>query len=138
LVKNYPLYGDRGTVVQWLQYAFNASAGEGSKEEWTAGALDKTTYLVQYRFLPGRQTSIQEAISYLFEADTARKTVKGSNPAARELLGGALPSKPKRPRISIPQRQRLIPKKEKAEPRSPLKPASSELAPPGSGRGGVL
>lgn len=94
LVKNYPLDGNRGTVEKWLQYSFMANPGSGNREEWTSGAVDATTYLVQYRVLPGPRSGVKETITYLFEADVSRRTVKGSNPSSRQLMAGASPPAP--------------------------------------------
>jgi hypothetical protein len=92
LVKNYPLDGERGTIGGWLQYSFASAPGSENGEKWDAGAVEESTYLVQYAVQrPGGK--VREAISYLFEADVARKTVKGKNPAARELLAGGPASK---------------------------------------------
>ncbi len=93
LVKNYPLDGNRGTVAQWLQYSFTANPGDDNREEWTAGALSGSSYEVQYRVVPGPQSSLPQSISYLFVADAQSQTVQGANAAAKQLLaGGQTPS----------------------------------------------
>ncbi len=135
LVKNYPLAGERGNVGQWLQYSFMANPGEGSREEWTAGAVDATTYLVQYQLLPGPKSAPREPIAYLFEADTSRRTVKGASPAARELLAGGPPVEQGKPaaqpaKKAAPRRKaaRRAPSRRQV-PLLPL-PSDSELLPP--------
>jgi len=129
LVKNFPLDGDRGTIGAWLQYSFAASPGEESTEKWDAGAVEESTYLVQYAVQPSGQ-KIREAITYLFEADVARKTVRGKNPAAQKLLAGgarpkAKPVKPKKKAV----RKRAAPTPPKEVPLLPL-PSDSDLVPP--------
>src|SRR3989338_265061 len=126
LVKNYPLDGNRGTVEKWLQYSFMANPSSGNKEEWTAGAVDATTYLVQYRVLPGLQSGVKESITYLFEADISRRTVKGSNPSSRQLMAGAAA-----PAQSPPRRKRQAAagsRKVKRLPQLPL-PSDKQLNP---------
>lgn len=128
LVKNYPLDGERASVGQWLQYSFAANPGNASKETWDAGAVDATTYLVRYTVVPGGSgSSAGEPITYLFEADLARKTVLGKNPAARALLSGAPPKakKPARPA----KRRAAVPPKKAEVPLLPL-PTEAELLPP--------
>lgn len=131
LVKNYPLDGERGTVERWLQFSYTADPGAGNREEWSAGAVDATTYLVEYKVLPGPGSAVKETISLLFEADTARGTVLGKNPRARELLAGGAPVSPKPAR---PAGKRVARKPKPAKPKEvpllPL-PADSELLPPG-------
>lgn len=126
LVKSYPLDGDRGTVGQWLAYSFMSAPG--GQDKWDAGAVEETAYLVQYTVLPkGR-----DAITYLFEADVARGTVMGKNPASRELLAGS-----SRPQVKkAPAKKRARPKRSapvktetKLLPQLPL-PSDTELLPP--------
>ncbi|MBI5630528.1 MAG: hypothetical protein HY921_06565 [Elusimicrobia bacterium] len=139
LVKDYPLDGDRGSVGQWLQYSFTANPGEANKEEWTAGAVESSVYLVQYRVLPGAQGKLKEPITYLFEADLSRKTVKASNPAARELMAGmpapapVVAPKPAPRARAKPRRQARRPqaKRRQGAPQLPL-PSDMELLPPAS------
>ncbi|MBI5884147.1 MAG: hypothetical protein HZB91_13715 [Elusimicrobia bacterium] len=89
LAKAYPLGGGRGTILAWMQYSFPSSPGDGSKEEWTAGAMDSSTYFVQYKFTPGPgSAALRDPVQYLFEVSLAAKTVVGKNPAAKELLAG--------------------------------------------------
>ncbi|MBI4376366.1 MAG: hypothetical protein HY549_07945 [Elusimicrobia bacterium] len=85
LVKNFPL-GQRGTVERWLQYSYMPRPDE---EEWTCGGgFDAETYTVEYRFSPkGRSNGIKPAI-YVFEADIARRIIRGINAPARELMTG--------------------------------------------------
>ena len=140
LVKEYPLDGDRATVAQWLQFQFMANPEAGNQEQWTAGGVDATTYLVQYQVRPGSKSSVKETISYVFEADVARKTVLGKNPAARELLGGS-PVKPaakpkakpkakaKPKKAAAAPRRKAVPAAPKEVPLAPL-PSDAELLPP--------
>ncbi|HAM35324.1 MAG TPA: hypothetical protein DEB40_11335 [Elusimicrobia bacterium] len=134
LVKNYPLDGDRGTVGQWLQYSFAANPGSASTERWNAGAVEESTYLVQYEVQPpGR-----ESINYLFEADVSRKTVKGKNPAARELLAGggavAKTAVSKAPAKSVRRVRQARPAKKRRKPvvrrSAPSRPKARPLPPP--------
>ena len=136
LVKEFPLDGDRGTVGQWLQYSFAASPGAADTEKWDAGAYEETTYAVKYTVQP----TGKDAITYLFEADVARRTVKGMNEAARQMLAGGTPAprgravakakpagtqKPRR----VPPRRAAPPPPPKEVPLLPL-PSDEELAPP--------
>jgi hypothetical protein len=127
LVKGYPLDGDRGTIGQWLAYSFMSAPG--GQDKWDAGAVEESTYLVQYTVLPkGR-----DAITYLFEADVARGTVMGKNPASRELLAGSSRPTPKKAVVkkrSRPKRSAPAPKVEtRLLPQLPL-PSDTELLPP--------
>lgn len=130
LVKGYPLYGERGTIGQWLQFSFTADPANGNVEKWDAGAVEASTFLVQYTVQPGGKT-IHEAITYLFEADLIRRTVRGKNPAAVELLSGGpalqkvVKKKPAKKRRAAPPAA-VVPKQ---LPQLPL-PSDSELAPP--------
>jgi len=133
LVKNFPLDGDRSTVVAWLQYSFAASPGAQPLEKWDAGAVEESTYLVQYTVQPSGQ-NLREAITYLFEADTARKTVRGKNPAALELLAGGSRPKAKPVRSRPRARKRAVrrppaPAAPKVVPLLPL-PSDADLLPP--------
>ncbi len=137
LVKSYPLAGERSSVGQWLSYSFTANPADGNKELWTAGAIDATTYAVEYRLQPGPHSAIKESIAYIFEADITRKTVRGSNQAARQLLAGGEPAKPSGPvKVAKPSRRRFSAKRTrrtKTQPKGvPLLalPADSELLPP--------
>ncbi len=114
LVKGFPLDGSRGTVGAWLQYSFAANPGDGAKEQWTAGAVDANTYLVQYQV-----TGAAQPVNYVFEADLQRQIVLGRNPDARQLLAGE-PAKPKK-RPSKPRRKA----KKKAARRKPRAAAPS-------------
>ncbi|MBI5241715.1 MAG: hypothetical protein HY926_14675 [Elusimicrobia bacterium] len=134
LVKDFPLDGDRGTVGQWLQYSFAASPGAADTEKWDAGAYEETTYAVKYTAQP----TGKDAITYLFEADVARKTVKGMNEAARKMLAGGTPvrgraaakARPAQPRKRTPPRRAPAPPPPPKEvPLLPL-PTDDELAPP--------
>lgn len=85
MVKGYPLDGDRGTIGRWLQFSYTANPG--FNEKWDAGAVEASTYLVQYT-VQSTGKNMGQAVTYLFEADVMRKTVKGKNPQARDLLAG--------------------------------------------------
>ncbi len=129
LVKNFPLDDEHGSIGAWLQYSFAASPGSENSEKWDAGAVDESTYLVRYTVQPTGQ-KIREAITYLFEADVARKTVKGNNPAAKRLLAGggrpaAKPAKPKKKRVAP---KRAAPVRPQEVPLAPL-PSDHDLAP---------
>ncbi|MEK7857660.1 MAG: hypothetical protein AAB320_00840 [Elusimicrobiota bacterium] len=131
LVRGYPLYGERGTIGQWLQFSFTADPANGNVEKWDAGAVEASTFLVQYTVQPGGK-AIGEAITYLFEADLARRTVRGKNPAAVELMAGGPAPKKTAPRKKPARKRRaeapaaVVPKQ---LPQLPL-PSDSELAPP--------
>jgi hypothetical protein len=135
LVKDFPLDDERGTVGAWLQYSYAASPGAANTEKWDAGAVEESTYLVQYTVQPADQ-KIREAITYLFEADVERRIVRGKNPAAKELLSGggarprakAKPAKPAKTRKKA-VRKRPVPEAPKEVPLAPL-PTDAELAPP--------
>lgn len=132
LVKNYPLAGDRNSVGQWLTFEFTANPADGNKELWNAGAVDATTFAVEYHVQPGPKSALKEAVAYLFEADVSRKTVKGSNQAARQLLAGGDFSKPKKvKKPAVRRRVRAVepPPEPKTVPLLPL-PSDSELLPP--------
>ncbi len=94
-VKKYELGGERRSVAEWLQYSFLTSENE---EEWSAGALEADVYLVSYRVFKGGKSNGSAPISYIFEADLAKKTLRGHNQAARELLAGPAPKKKARKR----------------------------------------
>jgi hypothetical protein len=134
LVKDFPLDGDRGTVGQWLQYSFAASPGAADTEKWDAGAYEETTYAVKYTAQP----SGKDAITYLFEADVARKTVKGMNEAARKMLSGGTPVRGRAVARAKPApAQKRAPPRRAAPPPTPPKevpllplPSDDELAPP--------
>ena len=131
LVRGYPLYGERGTIGQWLQFSFTADPANGNVEKWDAGAVEASTFLVQYTVQPGGK-AIGEAITYLFEADLARRTVRGKNPAAVELMAGGPAPKKTAPRKKPARKRRADPPAAvipKQLPQLPL-PSDSELAPP--------
>jgi hypothetical protein len=121
LVKEYPLDGDRGTVGQWLQYSFAASPGAQSEEKWDAGAYEESTYAVKYTVQPAGK----DAITYLFEADVARKTVKGMNTAARELLAGRSPAPGKPAAKARPAKARPAAPKKRTPPKHSAAPAAA-------------
>jgi hypothetical protein len=135
LVKDFPLDGDRGTVGQWLQYSFAASPGAADTEKWDAGAYEETTYAVKYTVQP----TGKDAITYLFEADVARKTVKGMNEAARKMLAGNTPVRGRAVAKAkpAPAQKRAPPRRAAPAPAPPPKevpllplPSDDELAPP--------
>ena len=134
LVKEFPLDGDRSTIGQWLQYSFAATPGAQSEEKWDAGAYEESTYAVKYTVQPAGK----DAITYLFEADVARKTVKGMNETSRKLLAGNTPvrgratakARPVRPQKRTPPRRTVAPAPiPKEVPLLPL-PSDADLTPP--------
>ena len=134
LVKEFPLDSDRGAIGQWLQYSFAATPRAQNEEKWDAGAYEENTYAVKYTVQPAGK----DAITYLFEADIARKTVKGMNTAARELMAGRSPARgkspakarPAKPKKRTPPRRAAAPAPApKAVPLLPL-PSDAELTPP--------
>jgi hypothetical protein len=133
LVKEFPLDGDRSTIGQWLQYSFAATPGAQNEEKWDAGAYEESTYAVKYTVQPAGK----DAITYLFEADVARKTVKGMNEASRKLLAGGTPvrgkpaakARPVQPKKRTPPRRAAPAPPPKEVPLLPL-PSDAELAPP--------
>ncbi len=121
LTKEYPLDGDRGSIGQWLQFSFST----GGKEEWTAGAVDSQTYLVQYKVAPEAGAAGGRApITYLFETDIVKKTVKGRNPDSKQLLsgGGAQSAKPA---AGKPAKASKTPKVRRKTGAKPARPAAS-------------
>ncbi|MBI5200933.1 MAG: hypothetical protein HY925_05050 [Elusimicrobia bacterium] len=60
----------------------------GDEEEWSAGAVESNVYLVSYRYFKGGRAAKQEPVTYLFEVDLDKKTIKSRNPLAKELLAG--------------------------------------------------
>jgi hypothetical protein len=132
LVKNYPLSGDRNSVGQWIAFKFTANPAEGNKDVWNAGAVDATTFAVECHVQPGPHSALQAEVAYIFEADVSRKTVKGTNQAARELfLGGALPQSKKAKKPAVRRRVRAVgpPPEPRTVPLLPL-PSDSDLLPP--------
>ncbi|MBI4677298.1 MAG: hypothetical protein HY748_06920 [Elusimicrobia bacterium] len=137
--KSYPLDGERGTILQWMKYSFPSSAGDGSKAEWTAGAMDSSTYFVQYKFTPGPgNAALKDPVQYLFEANLGSKTVTGKNPGAKELLAGKAgaarkPGPVQRKKAAVPKKKpRPAPKPADTSERPaslPL-PADEDLLPP--------
>ena len=86
LVKDYPLGADRHNIADWLQYSFLTP---GTKESWSANPGEGSgVYLVQYQASQdGQATRQTEPIVYLFEANVERRSVRGFNAAAKQLLG---------------------------------------------------
>lgn len=137
LVKSYPLSGDRATVGEWLSFAYTANPEAGNEEVWNAGGgVSANVFTVEYRVKPGPRSAIKEPILYLFEADTARKTVQGKNDAARKMLAGGDIPKAKKPKSTAVYRKKgpigrkpALPPVPKTVPLLPL-PSDSELLPP--------
>lgn len=140
LTKEFPLDGERGSIGQWLQFSFGGG-GDKSKEEWSAGAVDSQTYLVQYKVVPEAGAAGARApITYLFETDIVLKTVKGRNPDSKQLLAGGgaqapktAPAKPAKPaRSAKPARRPAKRAPVKAVPAADAAPLmeDEELAPP--------
>lgn len=95
-VKNYKLDEARGTIGAYLQYAF---LGPDTTPGWQAGASEKDVWFVQYNVMKGAPggRGAKPTYSFRFEVDLAKRTVKGVNPSAIEMLNpGGSPEKPKR------------------------------------------
>jgi hypothetical protein len=95
-VKNYKLDEARGTIGAYLQYAF---LGPDTTPGWQAGASEKDVWFVQYNVMKGAPggRGAKPTYSFRFEVDLAKRTVKGVNPSAIEMLNpGGSPDKPKR------------------------------------------
>ena len=121
-VKNYKVSKERGTVGQLLQYYFLSA---GNKEEWLSGAIEANVFWVTYRvFQSGKKESGAQPINYLFETDLAKGTLKGTNPASKELLGAAS-SKPS-PRQPAAVRKKSSPVRSAPRPAPKPRPAVSE------------
>jgi len=85
IVKGYRLDGGRGTIADWFQNSFVSGSGGGGREEWAATLLDKSVYVVQYRFV---RPTITEPVLYQFEVDIDKNQLtRGVNNAAIDLLG---------------------------------------------------
>jgi hypothetical protein len=82
MVKTHVLDKERGTIAQWMQYSF-----PGYEDEWVSAALQAEVFVVTYNVFPGGRSNPRiQPISYRFEANIAQGTIKGSNPAAMDLL----------------------------------------------------
>lgn len=95
-VKNYKLDEARGSVGAYLQYAF---LGPETTPGWQAGAIEKDVWFVQYNVFKGAPggRGAKPTYSFRFEVDLAKRTLKGVNPSAVEMLNpGGQREKPKR------------------------------------------
>lgn len=95
-VKNYKLDEARGSVGAYLQYAF---LGPETTPGWQAGAIEKDVWFVQYNVFKGAPggRGAKPTYSFRFEVDLAKRTMKGVNPSAIEMLNpGGQSEKPKR------------------------------------------
>lgn len=95
-VKNYKLDEARGTVGAYLQYAF---LGPDTTPGWQAGAIEKDVWFVQYNVFKGTPggRGAKPTYSFRFEVDLAKRTLKGVNPSAQDMLNpGGQGEKPKR------------------------------------------
>lgn len=93
-VKNYKLDESRGTVGAWLQYSF---LGPDTTPEWSAGAIEKSVWFVQYNVFKGAPggRGRKPTYSFRFEVDLAKQSLKGANPSAQEMLSSGRPQAPK-------------------------------------------
>ena len=119
----------------------------GDEEEWSAGAMESNVYYVSYRYFKGGRATKQEPVTYLFEVDLDKKSIKPRNPLAKELLAGAAkapspgktPKKVKKSRLAATEAPA---KTEAAEGDAPpplddlIGPPSQEPATPGAELGG--
>ena len=85
-VKGHVLDTERGTIEQWLEYAF---LSPGHTPEWTAGAVDAETWLVEYNIFQGARSK-KPRMTYRFEVNLAKNTLVGRNPEAKDLLSGGM------------------------------------------------
>ncbi|MBI3298988.1 MAG: hypothetical protein HYZ75_12530 [Elusimicrobia bacterium] len=95
-VKNYRLDESRGTIGAWLQYSF---LGPETTPEWSAGAIEKDIWFVQYNVFKGAPggRGRKPTYSFRFEVDLGKRSLKGSNPSAQEMLNTGRPrAKPTR------------------------------------------
>lgn len=124
LVKNYSLGGERGTIATWLQYSYPP----GSQEKWSANPGDSAgTFMVQYQATQENSTAHKtESPVYVFQADVGRKSVKGFNRAAKELLAGAPSRKLVRKQVSKKKQRKHRALKPGEIPLLPL-PSDAEL-----------
>ncbi len=114
-VKGYKIGGGKTVVAQRLQYYF---LGGDNIPEWTAGAIEKNKWFVEYHVFKGRGGGRRKkpTVTYRFEVDLAAKTVKGLNGRARTLLGnsGSRKRSPSRRRSSS-SRQAPLPSEDQLE-----------------------
>ncbi|TBR24658.1 hypothetical protein EPO15_03665 [bacterium] len=111
-VKNYKLDEARGTIGAYLQYAF---LGPDTMPGWQAGAIEKDVWFVQYNVFKGAPggRGAKPTYSFRFEVDLAKRTVKGVNPSAVEMLnpggGGEKPKRKTRRRAPAGDSQEPLP-----------------------------
>lgn len=128
-VRNYVLSGGRGTIAENLQSSFAGSTGEPIKDKWNAGALDATTFMVQYTVLPQGNQGAAEPITYIFVVDIQNKTVKGNNPTAKKLMQDSAAPKPKARRV-LPRKTMPAAKKEPRAAGTLIPETAGTLEPP--------
>jgi len=129
--KKYALPGGKGRVAERLRSKY---MNQGDEEVWEAGAVEANVFLISYRYFKGGRAAKQEPVTYLFEVDLDKKTMKSRNSAARELLGVPAAKKAK-PARKAPKRVKKSAPDSEAEPRlgqDPLAPESVDdlLGPP--------
>jgi hypothetical protein len=100
-VKDYPLDSERGSISQWLDYAFLTP---GHTPEWTAGAVEMNIWIVEFNVFRGAR-SRKPRVAYQFEVNMAEKTLIGRNTAAKDLLSGGTskPAEEPKPRAAEPK-----------------------------------
>lgn len=136
--KKQPVGKGKTALGEWLSSTF---LKRGDEEEWSAGAVEGGVYLVSYRYFKGGKTAKQEPVTYLFEVDLDKKTIKGRNPVAKELLAGAAKApaprksgkRVKKSRAAASEEARQPAKEEEPAPLDDLLgPPSQEPATPGA------
>lgn len=118
--KKQPAGKGKKGVAEWLR---SSLVKRGDEEEWSAGAVEANIYLVSYRYFKGGRAAKQEPLTYLFEVDLDKKTIKGRNPLAKELMGGAAP----KPIVERPAKR-----VKKSRPAAPDAPPDREPQTPGA------
>ncbi|MBI4055306.1 MAG: hypothetical protein HY402_04145 [Elusimicrobia bacterium] len=118
-LQNYQLPNDKRRLVALIQSLHVPENSKDFQSDWSVVLIEAQTFAVQYRLgVSKNQRSAQEFI-YLFEVDMNKKSVKGLNKKANELLAGAYPAAPKKERA-----QRVARKKTpQAPPPAPAKEA---------------
>ncbi|MBI4349655.1 MAG: hypothetical protein HY553_22660 [Elusimicrobia bacterium] len=118
--KQQPVAKSRQKLGSWLTATL---VRPGDEEEWSAGAVEATIYLVSYRYFKGGRAAKQEPMTYLFEVDLDKKAIKGRNPLAKDLLAGAAKAGPAKPAKKAKKARR-------AAPDAPPQAAEEEETPP--------
>ena len=128
--KKHPLPGGKGSLADWVRAKY---LKQGDEELWDAGAVEAKIFDISYRYFKGGRGVKQEPVTYLFEVDLDKKTMKGRNGAAKQLL--AAPAKKAKAPRKAPKRVKKAETDSDAEPRldqEPLAPESVDdlLGPP--------